>query len=207
MKLLLILLFAPLIALAIFYFVFPEATLKAAPQTFFAALKVPQGEASLLENRVVSRFPNISPINVGESAVELGRLMAKLSLLVTFFASLSILAGGLILVGSILATRLARLEEAVHYKILGGDTPFVLKVFGLENLVLALQSGGAALLVAQLGSWALCHLALDISFRPYPLASLVAVGAITALVVALGLLASLSVIVKKPGAYLREHSS
>ena len=190
-----------------FYFVFPEATLKAAPQTFFAAVKVPQGEASLLENRVVSRFPNISPINVGESAVELGRLMAKLSLLVTFFASLSILAGGLILVGSILATRLARLEEAVHYKILGGDTPFVLKVFGLENLVLALQSGGAALLVAQLGSWALCHLALDISFRPYPLASLVAVGAITALVVALGLLASLSVIVKKPGAYLREHSS
>jgi putative ABC transport system permease protein len=190
-----------------FYFVFPEQTLRAAPQTFFAALRVAEDQVGALENRMVRRFPNVSPINVGQSAAELGRLMAKLSLLVAFFASFSLLAGGLILVGSILATRLARLEEAVHYKILGADTAFVLKVFSLENVFLALLSCGAAVLVAEVGSWALCRLVLDILYRPHPLAALLLLAVVAILVLALGLITSLSVIVKKPGSYLREQSS
>ena len=190
-----------------FYFVFPEETLKAAPQTFFAALRVPQEEVGTVEHLVVGRFPNVSPINVGESAAELGRLMAKLSLLVAFFASFSILAGGLILVGSILATRLARLEEAVHYKILGADTFFVLKVFSLENLVLALLSDGAAVVVGEIASWLLARQVLEIVYRPYPLAALTMLAAVAVLVLGLGLLTSFSVIVKKPGSYLREQIS
>jgi putative ABC transport system permease protein len=190
-----------------FYFVFPEQTLKAAPQTFFAALRVAEDQVGALENRMVRRFPNVSPINVGQSAAELGRLMAKLSLLVAFFASFSLFAGGLILVGSILATRLARLEEAVHYKILGADTAFVLKVFSLENVFLALLSCGAAVLVAEVGSWALCRLVLDILYRPHPLAALLLLAVVAILVLALGLITSLSVILKKPGSYLREQSS
>lgn len=189
-----------------FYFVFPEQTLRAAPQTFFAALRVAEDQVGALENRMVRRFPNVSPIHVGQSAAELGRLMAKLSLLVAFFASFSLLAGGLILVGSILATRLARLEEAVHYKILGADTAFVLKIFSLENVFLALLSCGAAVLVAEVGSWALCRLVLDILYRPHPLAALLLLAAVAILVLALGLITSLSVIVKKPGSYLREQS-
>ncbi|MBU1565094.1 MAG: ABC transporter permease, partial [Proteobacteria bacterium] len=98
-----------------FYFVFPEKYLGAAPQTAFAALKVAKEDVAQLESKIVTTYPNISPINVGESAVELGKLMQKLSVMVAFFASFSILAGGLILVSSILATRMARMEEAVHY--------------------------------------------------------------------------------------------
>lgn len=190
-----------------FYFVFPEETLKAAPQTFFAALRVPEDQVGALEHRVVGRFPNVSPINVGQSAAELGRLMAKLSLLVAFFASFSLLAGGLILVGSILATRLARLEEAVHYKILGADTRFVLKVFALENLVLALISGGGAVVVAEIGSWILASQVLEIVYRPYPLAALAMLAGVAILVLGLGLLTSFSVIIKKPSSYLREQLS
>jgi putative ABC transport system permease protein len=187
-----------------FYFVFPEKDLRAAPQTFFAALKVVKEEVAQLENRIVARFPNISPINVGESAVELGRLMEKLAVMVTFFASFSILAGGLILVSSILATRMARMEEAVYYKILGAGSPFVLRVFLLENLLLALFAGGAAILVAELGSWGLCHFLLDIGYNPYWLASFALLAMTTAMVVFLGLLSSVTIIRKKPGRFLRE---
>ncbi len=187
-----------------FYFVFPEKYLQAAPQTFFAALKVAKGDLAQLENRIVNKYPNISPINVGETAAELGKLMEKLSVLVTFFASLAILAGGLILVSSILATRMARMEEAVHYKILGADTWFVLRVFFLENLLLALLSGGAAVLVAELGSWGLCHFLLDIRYDPIWSACLFLVASTAALVVVLGLLSSIPIIRKKPGRFLRE---
>jgi putative ABC transport system permease protein len=187
-----------------FYFVFPEKYLKGAPQTSFAALKVAKEEVASLENRVVNRYPNISPINVGESAAELGKLMEKLSIMITFFASFSILAGGLILISSILATRMARMEEAVHYKILGADTFFVLRVFFLENLFLALLSGGAAVLVAELGSWGLCRYLLDIQYRPYWSASLALVAGTVGLVVILGMLSSVAIIRKKPGSFLRE---
>ena len=187
-----------------FYFVFPEKYLKAAPQTSFAALKVAREEVALLENRIVNTYPNISPINVGETAAELGKLMDRLAVMVTFFASFSILAGGLILVSSILATRMARMEEAVHYKILGAGTFFVLRVFFLENLLLALLSGGTAVLVAVLGSWGLCRFYLDIRYEPLWLAGLALVAGTAGLVVVLGLLSSVAIIRKKPGGFLRE---
>jgi len=187
-----------------FYFVFPEKYLRAAPQTSFAALQVAKDEVAQLENTIVNNYPNISPINVGESAAELGKLMQKLSVMITFFASFSILAGGLILVSSILATRMARMEEAVHYKILGADTFFVLRVFFQENLLLAFLSGGAAVVVAELGSWGLCHFFLNIRYQPYPLACLALLAGTAGLVVVLGLLSSVAIIRKKPGRFLRE---
>ena len=187
-----------------FYFVFPEKYLKAAPQTMFAALKVPAGEAAQLENRIVSRYPNISPVNVGETATELGRIMEKLSAVVTFFAAVSMLAGALILVSSILATRLSRMEEAVYYKILGAGSAFVLRVFFLENLLLALLCGGCGMLVGQLGSWAVCRYFLEIEYRPYGAACLVLLAATVGLVVLLGLLSSITILRQKPARFLRE---
>ena len=187
-----------------FYFVFPEQYLKAAPQTMFAALRVPEGEVAQLENRIVGRYPNISPINVGETAAEFGRILTKLSTVVRFFAAFSLLAGALILMSSILATRMARMEEAVYYKILGAGSSFVLRVFLLENLLLALFCGGCGLLAAQLGSWAVCRYFLEIGYRPYWPACLALLAATVGLVVILGLLSSAKILSRKPARFLRE---
>ncbi|MGB3221317.1 MAG: FtsX-like permease family protein [Desulforhopalus sp.] len=189
-----------------FYFVFPEEDLKAAPQTFFAALKAKKDEISQLENAIVNRFPNVSTINVSETAEELGKIMHKLSAIINFFASFSILAGALILVSSVLATRMARMKEAVYYKVLGADTFFVLKVFFLENFLLALLSGGCAVLVAQAGSWGLCHFLLNIDYDPNWLASFLMLGLTIGLVVSLGLLSSLPILRQKPIRFLREQA-
>lgn len=187
-----------------FYFVFPEKNLQAAPQTFFGALKVEKEKISQMENSIVNRFPNISTINVSETAVELDKIMQKLSTIINFFASFSILAGALILISSVFATRMARMKEAVYYKVLGADSRFVLQVFFLENLLLALLSGGCALVVAQAGSWALCHFLLDIAYDPNWLTSLFMLGLTVCLVVSLGLLSSLSILRQKPVRFLRE---
>lgn len=187
-----------------FYFVFPEKSLQAAPQNFFGALKVEKEKISEMENTIVNRFPNISTINVSETAVELDKIMQKLSTIINFFASFSLLAGALILISSVFATRMARMKEAVYYKVLGADSRFVLQVFFLENLQLALLSGGCALLVAQTGSWGLCHFLLDIAYDPNWLTSLLMLGLTVCLVVSLGLLSSLSILRQKPVRFLRE---
>jgi putative ABC transport system permease protein len=187
-----------------FYFVFPDEVLRNAPQTLFAALKVDKQRISELENSIVDRFPNISTINVGETAAELGKLMAKLTRIINFFASFSILAGGLILVSSILATRLARIKEAVYYKILGSGSWFVLQVFFLENMVLALLSGGCAILVGQVGGWAICRFVLEIDHDPGVISCMVLLALTVALVVTVGLLSSITIIRRKPVSFLRE---
>ena len=187
-----------------FYFVFPENVLAAAPQTFFGALTVDKGKVAELELAVVNNFPNVSTIDVGATAAELGRIMRKLSVVITFFASFSILAGALLLVSSILATRLERSREAVYYKILGAGSRFVQKIFLFENLLLALISGGCSLLLSQLISWAVCKFLLSVQYEPHLLGTLVMVSIGIVLVVSLGLVSSMTIIRRKPAQFLRE---
>lgn len=187
-----------------FYFIFPEKYLKEAPQTYFAALHVESEEIPLLENRIVQGFPNISTINIAEAAKEMGRMMQKLSKIVNFFAAFSILAGGLIIVSSILATRFERIKEAVYYKILGADSRFVLRIFFFENLLLGLLSSVFAIVMAQVAAWSLCHFFLGISYVPGWAACLGLVGLTIFFVVILGLLGSIPAMKKKPGRFLRQ---
>lgn len=186
-----------------FYFVFPGKTLEAAPATYFAALSRPQTDLGALENTIVSQFPNVSTINVSQMAVELGGLMTRLAAIVDFFALFSIGSGSLILVSSILATRLARAREGAYYKIMGADWRFVGKIFLVENALLGLASSLAALLVAQPASWAVCRFVFDLDYVFFWWDCLAVALLVTALVSLLGLLASLAVIFERPARFLR----
>jgi len=189
-----------------FYFVFPTKYLKDAPQTFFAALHIQKTAIAQLENKIITAFPNISFINMADTAAELGQLTRKLIAVVNFFAGFSILAGALIMVGSIFATRLARVREAVYYKVLGGGSRFVMSVFIYEHLLLGLFSSVLAVVLAQAGSWALCRYLFDIGYAPYVWGSLFLIIASVALVIAIGVLSSIGIIRQKPAVVLREQN-
>lgn len=187
-----------------FYFVFPPEFLEKAPQTYFAALHRHKDEIPALESRIVSAFPNVSIINMAASAAELGGLMQKLSGIIRFFAGFSLLAGGLILISSILATRLARVREAVYYKVLGARSGFILSVFFHENLVLGLASATFAVILAQALNWAVCRFGLEITARPDWSATLATAAMTVALVILLGVLSSAVLLRQKPADFLRE---
>ncbi len=187
-----------------FYFVFPPEFLEKAPQTYFAAVHRDKAAIPALENRIVATYANISVINMAETAAELGGLMQRLSAIITFFASFSLLAGALILVSSILATRLARVREAVYYKILGARSDFVLSVFFYENLLIGLGSAAFAVGLAQAANWAVCRFVLEIAVRPNWPASLVMVAATMTLVVVLGVVSSIFILRQRPADFLRE---
>lgn len=189
-----------------FYFVFPESVLADAPRTFFCAVRVPKAEIGSLQNRVVSRFPNVSVIDMTETVLIFGRIMGRLSTIVRFFTSFSVAAGILIVVSSVFATRYARIQEAVYFTILGARRSFVLTVFAAESLLLGLLSGGIALVVAQVGSLIICRKTLDLAYHPYPAASLCMLAGSASLVLAVGLAASWSILRQKPVTFLREQA-
>ena len=189
-----------------FYFVFPENTLRDAPQTIFTAVRVAKHKISSLQTKITENFPNVSVIDTTELLTIFTAVVKKLSLIIRFFATFSMVAGILIILSSILATRYARIQEAVYYKILGARSNFVVKVFTLENIVLGLVSACLALLLSQLGSWLICLKVLNISYQPFIGESILLVIATVSLVVMVGLLPSISILRKKPIVFLREQT-
>jgi len=189
-----------------FYFVFPENTLRDAPQTIFTAVRVAKTQISALQTKIVEKFPSISVIDTTELLTLFTAVVKKLSLIIRFFAGFSIVAGILIILSSILATRYARIQEAVYYKILGARRNFVVKVFALENLILGLTSAILALLISQAGSWLICLKVMNISYTPFVFESSILIVVTVLLVVTVGLLPSISILRKKPVVFLREQT-
>ncbi|MGA6925126.1 MAG: FtsX-like permease family protein [Desulfosarcina sp.] len=190
-----------------FYFVFPPSVLAQAPQALFAALNVAPAALGPLQNRIVSRFPNISVIDISQTIGTLARLMGRLAGILRVFSFFSIAAGILILVSAIFATRAERVAESVYYKILGAGKSFVLNVFALENMLIGLLSSLLALALAQTGAWWICTVRFDIGYQPYLPTSLAMIGLTVLLVVSVGLTASRSILNKKPAIYLREQQN
>ncbi len=189
-----------------FYFVFPPDVLKDAPQTIFTALRIEKERIGPLQNAVVSRFPNVSVIDVTETIRMIAEVLRKLSGIIRFFMSLSIAAGILIIISSLLSTRFARIREGVYYKILGARGVFVLKVFTLENILIGLISAGIALVLAQTGSLIISKTVLDIGYEPFWGAGGVMVAGTVAFVFLIGLISSVSVLKKRPVIFLREQT-
>ncbi len=189
-----------------FYFVFPENALRDAPQTIFTGVRVAKSQIAGLQTSIVEKFPNVSVIDTTELVTIFSGIVKKLSVIIQFFAGFSIVAGILIILSSILATRYARIQEAVYYKILGARSNFVVKVFTLENLVLGLVSAVLALLISQVGSWIICVRVMNISYNFFLFESILLIAVTVLLVITVGLLPSISILRKKPVVFLREQT-
>ncbi len=188
-----------------FYFVFPERVLKDAPRTVFTAVRVENG-ATALQSAIVKRFPNISVIDAAQTVAALAKLMRKLSAVARFFLAFSFLAGILVIISSMLATRSARIRQAAYYKILGARGAFVLRVFAIESVVMGLASVFLAVAASQAGSWTIGKTVLDIPYKPFLGASLALGAAALCVVVLVGMAASVAVLRQKPVEFLREDS-
>ena len=187
-----------------FYFIFPDEALKDAPQTFFSAVRMSPEELTTVQDRLADRLPNLSVIDIGRTVEVLAGIMRKLSAIIQFFTSFSIIAGLLIIISSIFATRLARIREAVYFKILGADTFFILRVFTYEKLMIAAACALLAALISQIGSWIVCERIFAIAYSAFPGSTLLMMGATVVLVIGVGLSASVSILRRKPAGFLRD---
>ena len=142
-------------------------------------------------------------VDVGAAAAQAAELIGRVSRIVRLFTLLGIAVGLLITVSSVLATRRARVREAVYYRMLGARSGFVLRVFALEGLLVGLASGSLALVFAQAITWGVLTWKLDLRWEPFWGGSLAAVAALVLITVAAGLAASLPVLRRRPADYLR----
>ncbi len=190
-----------------FYFVFPaDSVLRDAPQTIFTAIRVDPGKIPALQSRVIMRFPNISAIDVSQTISTFAGLLHRLSMIIRFFTLQSIVAGLLIIVSAIFATRLARTQEAAYFRILGAKSRFILAVFSLENMIIGTMSAAEALVISHAAGWIITTRVLDIDYRPYPAESAMLFFGTILLVWGVGSIATLPILKQKPVVFLREQT-
>ena len=186
-----------------FTLIFAPGVLEAAPHSFIATAKATGGAEGALEAAVTDRFPNVSAIRVKDALEAANRILENIGLAVRLTASVTLVAGLLVLVGAIAAGHRRRVYAAVVLKVLGATRLVVMRANALEFLLLG---GFAAMLAAAVGSLAAFAVVTQVMrqpwvFLPGTLAATALCGLLATL--ALGFLGTLSALAQRPTPLLR----
>jgi putative ABC transport system permease protein len=152
---------------------------------------------------VIAAMPNVTAIDAAEVIERVQALVDRIAGVIRFMAGASVLAGLVILAGSIAATRFRRVREAAIFKALGATRGVLLRALAIEYSVLGVVAGSVGTAVGAVLSWAVLTLVLGIPWHAPVVVLLGLPLATAALTVIVGLGALLGVIAEKPLAVLR----
>lgn len=186
-----------------FAMLFNPAALAGAPHTYMATVEASGAAEQAVFRQVTEQFPSVLVIQVSEALAEVSRIMEQIGVAVRAMGSITIAAGVLVLIGSVVASRQAKSYDAVLLKLLGAKRRQILASLVLEYAIIGLVTGVIALVLGLAGGWFVVTNVLNsewvLSLVP-PIVT-VAVGAMAT--VALGLAGTWGVLSVRPNAVLR----
>ena len=187
-----------------FFVVFPVGVLEEAPSFYVLLSRTETGEeASGLQRAVLGDYPSVSVIDLSLVLSTFDTIFSRISFVVRFMASFSILTGVIVLIGAVVVSRVQRRRESVLLKTLGASQSEVLQIMAVEYLFLGFFAALTGLALSFASVWAFSAFVFDTSFRPDIVATLVLLGAVPFLTVAIGLVNSRSVYRRSPLDVLR----
>lgn len=170
-----------------FRVVFPTGVLETAPQFFVLMTKIPSKEISAkYQSAVVTKFPNVSMIDLELILKLLDELLSKISFVIKFMAGFSMATGWIVLLSSVLTSKNQRIKESILLRTLGASRKQVLIINAVEYFFLGVFAAGAGLILALSASYLLAKFSFEASFSP-PLAPIaILFGTVVSLVVITG---------------------
>ena len=188
-----------------FMFLFRPGAFDDAPHTYISFLRGPaEADArGALQRTLVDRYPNVSVIDGLEIIRTFRRVLDYVTLAVTVVGAIALLAGGLILVGSVAMTKFQRLFDAAVFKTLGANTRLIAVMYVFEYGVLGTLAGLVGSLGALALTWALTRQVLDVPWTPAPLINIGGVLVTAVVVLVVGVASSVDVLRRKPLLTLR----
>ncbi len=188
-----------------FLILFRPNGLDNAPTMYVGGLNGPSDDLSRsrLQRLVVEKYPNVSIIDVAEVIQLVTRLLGNVTLAVTFVGGFVFFSGTLILIGSVAMTRYQRAYEAALLKTLGATRKTVLTIVAAEYGLLGLIAGVIGSAAALALSYSIARFLFEIPWSLEPLVIVAGIAGTIALVVLVGILASLQSLSRKPLGVLR----
>ncbi|WP_420148036.1 ABC transporter permease, partial [Spirosoma sp.] len=190
-----------------FLVVFPSGVLEQAPQFHVLMTKVPNNQISAqLQRQLVSRFPNVSAIDLGLILKTIDEILDQISFVIQFMALFSILTGLLVLASSVVISKYQRLRESVLLRTLGASRTQILRITALEYGLLGLLASLSGILLSIVGTWALAQFVFEVPYQPNIVPLAVVTVVVTGLTILIGLFNSREVLVRPPLDVLRSEA-
>lgn len=189
-----------------FVMVFSPNTLRAAPHNLLATVRLdaPSTKAEVAMARELgTRLPSVTTIRVKDAIDAFAGIFTKVMTAVRVAASITLIAGALVLAGALATAQRRRVKEAVILKILGATRARILLAHATEYSILALATSGLAIILGSLAAWLALTQLMDLPFVLSGAAILVAIGLALAFVLAFGAIGTWQVLKARPVTYLR----
>jgi putative ABC transport system permease protein len=158
--------------------------LSSTPHGHIATVHVLQASQGTLLKRVTDALPNVTGIRVADILGALADLLDRVAAALAATGSLTLLAGGLVLIGAVAAGQQRRTQQAVVLKVLGASRAQIRAAWLVEFGVLGLTAGLIAALVGSVASWGVAHYIMESewTFLPGALATTLLVCLATMLI-------------------------
>ena len=189
-----------------FFAVFATKGLVTAPKQFVTMAAVSADTTiARLQRQTVSRYPNVSSIDLSLVRRTVTEIIEKVSLAVRFLALFSLAMGVPVLFSAVAATRRDRLRESVLLKTLGATQSQIMRILLVEYALLGALGALAGMVLSFGGAWGLIHFVFKGSFSPAVGAAAAIAMLMMGLAVTIGLATSRDVFRETPMAALREN--
>jgi putative ABC transport system permease protein len=142
--------------------------LSQAPHGHIATVRVPQARQGALLRAVTDALPNVTGIRVADILASLADLLDRVAAALAATGSLTLLAGGLVLICAVAAGQRRRTQQAVILKVLGASRAQIRAAWLVEFGALGLAAGLIAALVGTVASWGVAHYIMDTDWTFLP---------------------------------------
>jgi len=184
--------------------VFSPNALADAPHNLAATIELPEGAPTgPLLRRLVDAFPASSVIEIGQVLSQARTILQQVGIATFAAASVAVLAGLAVLLGSIAAARAARTYDTVVLRVLGASRGQILRMQLAEYALLAMVLAGVALALGSLTAWLVVTQLFEFDWLPDWPTVLAVLGAGIAVVLAFALGGSLPLLRARPAQALR----
>ncbi len=186
-----------------FYMIFSPGSLDGAPHTYVATVRVSPSEEVVVQQAVVTAFPNVTAINMGDMLESFARVLDRLSLAIRAVALFCVLSGCFVMAAALAATRYRRLYESVILKALGATRMVIAQSFAVEYALLGALGGLLGTVLASVLSWAVLETVFDLSWSLHPAVLASGCAATVILTVLVGFFSTYRILGQPPLAVLR----
>lgn len=186
-----------------FMMIFSPGIIEEAPHVHLATAHVDPDMEEEVMIRVTEKFPNVSIIRVKEVVEAANGLLEDLRTAIQAVASVTLLAGALVLAGALASGQKARIYDAVMLKVLGATRRNILKAYLAEFSLLGLVAAFVGAFAGTVGSWLVMTMVMDADWIFQADVLLTTIFGAIAFTVILGLVGTWQTLGQKPAPVLR----
>lgn len=187
-----------------FLVIFPAGVLEQAPQFHVLITRVPDNKASArFQQLIVSRFPNVSVIDLGLILSVVDEILDKIGFVIRFMAGFSILTGIVVLITSVMISKYQRIKESVLLRTMGASRKQIFAITAIEYFSLGAIAAFTGIILSVAATWVLAVFQFEAPFVPNVLFLLGLFMAISLLTLFIGLANSRSIVSRSPLEVLR----